>query len=126
MKTKRMQTLATLLFFCLSLSGKANAHGNTEPQHGGVVKIMGEYTIELVRHPNLSELYLAYDGEDMQASQLSAMLKVDVADSKEKLTLVAGENNRFYIQQGIADGSTVIAMVTLADGYSKIVAKFKL
>lgn len=103
------------------------AHGNTEPQHGGKVKVMGDYSFELVRSETLTELYVAFDGHPIDAEKSKALLKIDNAGKKHKVTLQSATENRFYIKgTRLEDGSKVMAIVTLPDGYSKIVAKFKL
>ncbi len=110
----------------LIMIGKALAHGNTEPQHGGVIKVVGEYTFELVRQEKLTELYVSYEDEALNASDMSGILKVKQSNGKTKIILQSGQGNRFFTDKSINDGNTVLVMITLADGFSKIVAKYKL
>lgn len=118
--------LSILFVFCLIMAGKVFAHGNTEPQHGGIVKVVGEYTFELVRQEKLIEVYVNYEGEEVKASDIHGILKIKRNKDKKKIPLQSGQNNRLFTNQGISDGSTVLVMITLADGFSKIVAKYKL
>ena len=108
------------------MTGKTFAHGNTEPQHGGVIKVVGEYTFELVRQDKLTELYVTYEDEEIDANAIHGIIKIKKSKEKQKIILQSGQKNRLFMNQTISDGSTVLVMITLADGFSKIVAKYKL
>ena len=67
---------AGLLMFAQAFINPAYGHGSTEPQHGGVVMIVGEMSFELVTSTDKVELYLLDDGEELDTSTLSAKLKI--------------------------------------------------
>lgn len=123
---KSLLKLFTLFVFCLVTTSQAFAHGNDEPKHGGIVKVVGEYTFELVRKAETTDIYLSYEDTPLNAKKMSGSLKIKHKKEKQKVELTPAEANRLYVEQAIHDGSTVLAMIILEDGVSKIVAKFKL
>ena len=42
----------------------AQAHGGTQPEHGGVVQLVGDMSFELVAGADGVELYVEDDGEE--------------------------------------------------------------
>lgn len=124
MKTLIQTSILFMLY--LIMTSQTSAHGNSDPQHGGVIKVVGEYTFELVRHNKLTELYVSYENDALNANEMSGILKITQNKNKTKILLQSGQGNRFFIDQSINDGSTVLVILTLADGFSKIVAKYKL
>ena len=120
----------TLLLLGLSLlilvsSNSAFAHGSTEPQHGGVVIISGEMSFELVVAPNSVKLYLLDDGEELDTSTLSAKLKLKNAKPARFIDMQPSGGNSFSATDiSLKDGDKILALVTLANGYSKIGANF--
>ena len=123
------KSLATLLISCLFAGtltvSEAMAHGNTEPQFGGVVKIVGEYSFELKQMSDNVSVWVFYDGEPLNASDLALTLKVKGEGKKDSLALTAADGNEFTGKVKIDSGDTAQALLTLEDGYSKIVAKYK-
>lgn len=108
------------------LSTQALAHGNTEPQYGGVVKIVGEYSFEMKQDGEQVSVWVFYDGEPLNASELTLRLKVKGEGRKEMIDAPAAEGNRFSASLNLNGASQVLAMLTLQDGVSKIVGKYKL
>lgn len=117
--------LATLFTTPLVVS-QAFAHGNTEPQHGGLVKIVGEYSFEMKHSANDVNVWVFYDGEPLEASELGLNLKIKGKDRKELIAIPAAKDNLFKGEVSLHSGESVLAMLTLQDGVSKIVAKYKL
>ncbi|GAC08327.1 hypothetical protein [Paraglaciecola chathamensis] len=105
---------------------QAMAHGNTEPVHGGVVKIVGEYSFEMKAQGKEVSVWVFYDGEPLNASDLQLRLKVKGKGRKEVVTIPAREANEFTGPLDLAGIEQVLAMLTLEDGVSKIVGKYKL
>ncbi|WP_296047133.1 hypothetical protein [uncultured Alteromonas sp.] len=108
------------------VSTQALAHGNTEPQYGGVVKIVGEYSFEMKQDGDQVSVWVFYDGEPLNAAELGLRLKVKGEDRKEMIETAAAEGNRFSAPVNLSGASQVLAMLTLQDGVSKIVGKYKL
>ncbi len=103
----------------------AYGHGSTEPQHGGVVIISGEMSFELVNGPDSVKLYLINDGEAVDTSTVSAKLKLKSAKPAKFVDMHASGGNSFTANGlTLKNGDKVLALVTLANGYSKIGANF--
>jgi hypothetical protein len=119
MKALRVLGLAMLL-----ATGVALGHGNTKPQHGGVVQMVGETVFELVAKPEGTELYVVDDGEDIDSSKLSATMTVDAGGMKSEVVMLAAGGNK-YVSKGtkIPGGAKVVVMLVAAD-QSKTTARF--
>jgi hypothetical protein len=119
MKALRMLGLVLLL-----AQGVALGHGNTKPLHGGVVRMVGEKSFELVTKPEGAELYVVDDGEDVDSANMSAMLTVDAAGMKSEVVMLAAGGNKFVAKGAkIPSGAKVVVMLVAAD-QSKTTARF--
>lgn len=120
------QSLATIMLCLLSLSaGQLFAHGSTEPQHGGVVKLVGDMSFELVNGSDKIDLYLLDDGEFIASKGMKAKIKITVNGNKSEVKLQPSGDNKFSASgKSIPTGAKVLVLVTLKDGYSKLGAKF--
>ena len=124
MNALRVLGLALVVASGMALSGIALGHGSTKPLHGGVVQMVGEQTFELVAKPEGAELYVVDDGEDIDSSQMSAMLTIDAGGKKSEVVMLAAGGNRF-VSTGtkIPNGAKVVVMLVGAD-QSKTTARF--
>ena len=119
--------LVLLIFLTMSLVTRQTlAHGNTEPVHGGVVKIVGEYSFEMKTRGEQVSVWVFYEGEPLNASELELRLKVKGGGRKEMVEIPAVEGNEFSGPLNLDGIEQVLAMLTLDDGVSKIVGKYKL
>lgn len=119
-----MKALKVLSLVMMLASGVALGHGNTKPLHGGVVRLVGEKTFELVTKPDATELYVVDDGEDIDSSQMSAMLTVDAAGLKSEVVMLAAGGNKFASKDTkIPSGAKVVVTLVGAD-QSKTMARF--
>ena len=122
-------TFSIIVLCALSLTSGGvlahGAHGNDHPLHGGVVKVIGDMSFELVNGDNRIELYLLDDGKMIQSKGMQAILQITTNGVKSELTLTPSGDNRFSIDgKTIAAGAKVLALVTLEDGSSKVGARF--
>jgi hypothetical protein len=117
-------------FFALALLAAAPfntawAHGGTQPEHGGVVQLVGDMTFELVARPDGVELYVEDDGEEVNSAELAAKLTIVAAGAKSEVVLASATGNKFEAKGvKIAPGAKVTAVLTLKDKQSKIAANF--
>jgi hypothetical protein len=103
----------------------AQAHGGTQPEHGGVVQLVGDMTFELVARPDGVELYVEDDGEEVNSADLAAKLTIVNAGAKSEVVLAPAAGNKFEAKGvKIASGAKVTALLTLKDKQSKIAANF--
>jgi hypothetical protein len=119
-----------LSFFALALLtaapfNSARAHGGTQPEHGGVVQLVGDMTFELVARPDGIELFVEDDGEEINSAEFAAKLTIVNAGAKSEVVLAPATGNKFEAKGvKIASGSKVTALLTLKDKQSKIAANF--
>jgi hypothetical protein len=119
-----MKALQVLTLLLLLASGAALGHGNTKPQHGGVVQLVGETTFELVAKPDGTELYVVDDGEDIDSSAMSAMMVVDAGGTKSEVVMLAAGGNKFVAKGAkIPSGAKVVVRLVDAN-QSKTTARF--
>ena len=126
-----MRKLPVMLLLTTLLGGSvvslpALAHGNTEPQFGGIVKIVGEYSFELKQEADSVKVWVFYDGEPLNASELKLHLKIKGDNRKELVEVTAANGNLFSGPVKLHTGEKVLAMLTLQDGVSKIVGQYML
>ena len=124
--------MKTMLFSCFALAllaaapfNEALAHGGTQPEHGGVVQLVGDMTFELVARPDGVELFVEDDGEEINSAEFAAKLTIVNAGAKSEVVLAPATGNKFEAKAvKIAPGSKVTALLTLKDKQSKIAANF--
>ena len=92
----------------------AYAHGSTKPQHGGVVQLVGETSVELVTSDAGAEVYVIYDGEDVASEGMSGKLSVDNGGAKSEAALQPAGGNKLEAK-GVKVPSGSKVAVTLID-----------
>jgi hypothetical protein len=129
MRENPMKTVA-FSFVALLLLGvppfnAAQAHGGTQPEHGGVVQLVGDMSFELVARADGVELYVEDDGDEINSADMAARLTVVDAGAKSEVTLTPAAGNKFEAKGvKIARGAKVAVLLTLKDKQSKIAANF--
>lgn len=112
---KKLITLLVLAFASLQLN-VAMAHGNVKPEHGGILKLVGETTYELVVKTDSVELYVVDDEEPLISAGLSAKLLVTSGSDKSEVLLKPAGSNKFEaLGVKLPSGAKVGALVTLAN-----------
>lgn len=103
----------------------ARAHGGTQPEHGGIVQLVGDMSFELVPAADHVELWVEDDGEEVTSADLAAKLTIVDGGAKSEVTLSPAGGNKFEAKGvKIAKGAKVTALLTLKDKQSKIAANF--
>lgn len=118
----------TLLTAAVLLMGaKASAHGIPQPQHGGLIDDAGLVAVEMVSKGDTVELYLTDDDQPVSASNVKGVLTVTSGDDRKQLDIVPVAGNQLE-SNGITvtPGARVSALLTLADGQTKVNARFKI
>jgi hypothetical protein len=72
----------------------ALAHGNTTPQHGGIVQLSGETLVELVAGTDGTSVFVAEEDEPVPASDLTVTLTVMDPAGKRQVEMVPATGNR--------------------------------
>jgi hypothetical protein len=126
MKTVLFSFAALLVLGASSLAvNTAHAHGGTQPEHGGVVQLVGDVSFELVARADGVELYVEDDGDEVTSADMAAKLSIVDAGAKSEVTLTPAAGNKFEAKGvKIGRGAKVVVQLTLKDKQSKIAAHF--
>lgn len=124
-----MNTLAKILAVTASafFVSQAIAHGIPLPQHGGLMDDAGLVAVEMVAKPGAVDLYVTDDDAPVDAKNIKGVLTVTNAAGAKKetpITLVTG-NQLQSKGVNVEAGSKVTALLTMADGTTKVSARFK-
>lgn len=123
-----MRVLKKILIVILPfiLISESRSHGITEPQHGGIVKVVGDVSLELVKNGNHVKVYIL-DDVATDTSGMSGKLKVENDGGKNQYSLTPIKDSGLEaLGVSIPSGSKVLAIIVKADGYSKIAGKFQI
>lgn len=117
---------ALIAMMPLVMALQSHAHGITEPQHGGIVKVVGDISLELVAGDGQVEIYIL-DDAPWDTSGMSGKLKVETAEGKSEYALTPIDNSGLRAEGvSLGGGAKVLAIITKPDGYSKIAGKFEI
>ena len=91
----------------------AYAHGGGKAEHGGVLQMVGETSLELVVKPDHVELYVEDEGEEVPSAGRTAKLTVtEAGKSAEKMLQPAGGNKFEGADIKIGKGAKAAVLVT--------------
>jgi hypothetical protein len=108
----------------LTVASVAVAHTNFKPAHGGIIRMMGEFSLELVRSKEGVEIYVTDDGDPLPSLGLTGTLTIDINGARSEVPLQPAGNNKFLAKGlQLASGAKVAAVVVRAD-QSRIGARF--
>lgn len=97
----------------LFVTASAYAHGGGKPEHGGVLQMVGETSLELVAKSDGVELYVEDEGEEVPSADRSAKLTITDAGKTSQTTLLPAGGNKFEgAGVKIAKGDTAAVLVT--------------
>ncbi|HBK47427.1 MAG TPA: hypothetical protein DDZ67_13535 [Xanthomonadaceae bacterium] len=85
----------------------AGAHGNMQPQHGGIVQMSGETVFELVVNASSVELYVSEDDEPVSNTSATAKLTVTASGKKTETALAPAADGGFAAAVKIPKGASV-------------------
>lgn len=124
MNMKRITAaLAGLSLIAFAVSAKA--HGSMKPLHGGVVTMVGETVVELVRAPKGVDVYITEEDEPLAATGFSGKLIVTAAGAKAETPLAAQAGNRMSAPGlKILAGAKVVVALTAKGSGAKTLASF--
>ena len=97
----------------LAFAASAEAHGSMKPQHGGVIQMTGETTVELVNAPAGVAIYVREDDEDVASAGMTARLTItSKAGKTSNAEMTPGGGNKFEAKGlKVAPGSKVGVML---------------
>ena len=96
----------------LAFAASADAHGSMKPQHGGVVQMTGETTVELVNAPAGVAIYVREDDEDVASTGMTARLTITSKAGKASSAEMTPAGGNKFEAKGLklAPGSKVGVM----------------
>jgi len=97
----------------LAFAASADAHGSMKPQHGGVVQMTGETTVELVNAPAGVAIYVREDDEDVASTGMTARLTITTKAGKTSTAEMTPAGGNKFEAKGLklAPGSKVGVML---------------
>ncbi|WP_196137890.1 hypothetical protein [Aliikangiella sp. G2MR2-5] len=122
MKTSFLK-VAIIAFVLLAFNASVSAHGDTEPKHGGIVKIEHEMVFELVREEAGASIYLRDHGKPYSTEKLTGSLVVLANGKKSDSSLIAAGNNKMTAEVKIPDGAKVLVKVK-EEGHHSVTVRF--
>jgi len=124
MKTSSPLVLAAALALAL-FSTTTGAHGTHEPQHGGIVQMVGDTAVELVAKGDTVHVYVDEHDSEFSSKGTTGKLTVLMNGSTTTATLTPDGSNRLVARgAAIGPGARVIVALTMADGATKLSARF--
>jgi len=115
-----------VLATALGIAGGALAHGKGKPEHGGVLQLVGETSIELVNRPDHVEVWVEDEGDEVASAGLSGKILVEGPVRSEISLAPAGENRLEAKGATLAKGSQVTVLLTATATEAKTAASFKI
>ena len=109
----------TLLAFNSSIS----AHGDMEPQHGGIVKVEHEIIFELVRRESDVSVYLRDHGKPYPTDKVTGNIIVLAGGKKSDLKLTPAGDNKMTASIKIPDGAKVLVKIK-EDNHHSVTVRF--
>ncbi|MDK2593941.1 hypothetical protein [Pseudoalteromonas obscura] len=107
----------------LVFAPSANAHGSTQPLHGGVVKVEHEMVFELVREEAATSLYLRDHGKPYPAAKVTGSVTVLADGKKFDAILTSAGDNKLTAAVSIPDGAKVLVKVK-ETGHHSVTVRF--
>jgi hypothetical protein len=121
-----MNAVRALALVALFAASPAFGHGNTKPQHGGIVQMSGETLFELVNKPNEVAVYVVDDDEPVAASKMTGKLTVTSGGKSQSYELKPAAGNKFEATGlTIAPGSEVAVQVVSTETKARLGATFQ-
>jgi hypothetical protein len=118
----------TALALALGLSGltsAAYAHGGTVAEHGGVLKLVADTSLELVTKPTGVEVWVEEEGEETPSASLTGKLVIVEGSATKEVELEPAAGNMLEAKGlKVAHGAKVTVTVAPKGGHAKTTASF--
>jgi hypothetical protein len=109
----------------LGFGGLANAHGGNVPEHGGVLQMVGDTSVELVPHPGDVQVWVEEGGEEIASAAMTGKLMITDSGASREVELQPGQGN-MWNAKGLTIGHGAKVIVVMADktSHAKTAANF--
>ncbi|HEX7761083.1 MAG TPA: hypothetical protein VF459_16375 [Caulobacteraceae bacterium] len=121
----RLRTVLALVIGLSGLGGAAFAHGGSVPEHGGVLKLVADTSVELVRKPTGVEVWVEEEGEEIPSATMTGKLVIVDGGATKEVELQPATDNMLEAKGlTIGSGATVTVTVAAKVGHDKTTAVF--
>jgi hypothetical protein len=111
----------------LGLACSAEAHGGTVPEHGGVLKLVADTSVELVRRPEGVQVWVEEEGEEVASGSMAGKLVIVDGGAKSEVALIPGAGNMWEAKGlKLKPGAEVTVFMVGNSGRDKTTASFKI
>jgi hypothetical protein len=118
-------TAAAVAAVTLGLAGSASAHGRNIPEHGGVLQVVADATVELVTKPAGVEVWVEEEGEEIASGTMDGKLIVAEGGAAKDIVLTPGAGNMWEAKGlTLGHGAHVTVLMTAKTGSDKVAANF--
>ena len=102
-----------------------DAHGGNVPEHGGVLKMVADTSVELVARPASVEVWVEDGGEEIASSGMTCKLTIVQGGATTTAELLPAGGNEFEAKGlKIGHGAKVTVVVAAKEGHAKTAADF--
>ncbi|MBW8812932.1 MAG: hypothetical protein JF588_05850 [Caulobacterales bacterium] len=106
-------------------AGTALAHGGNVPEHGGVLKLVADTSVELVRRPEGVQVWVEEEGEEIPSASMTGKLVIVSGADKTEVALTPGAGNMWEAKGlSLTRGANVTVLMVGAAGRDKTAASF--
>ncbi len=103
----------------------AQAHDGGQPEHGGIVRLLGDVSLELVAAAQSVDLYVEDDGQEIASADYAARLTILSNGTSSEVDMRPVAGNKFEAPGvQVPKGATVAVLLILKDKVSKLRANF--
>ncbi|HET6971387.1 MAG TPA: hypothetical protein VFH92_09700 [Phenylobacterium sp.] len=109
----------------LGAAGVAYAHGGNVPEHGGVLKLVADTSVELVTRPEGVQVWVEEEGEEVPSASMTGKLVIVAGADRSEVALTPGAGNMWEAKGlTLKHGSNVTVLMVGAAGRDKTAASF--
>lgn len=109
----------------LAWSGAVVAHDNTAPEHGGQVRMAGDYRLELVVLEDGVRLYVEDEFDELTTANAAASLTIETGGQRTSIALAPAGADRYETHGlSIPTGTKLSVQLTLEPSRARVNAAF--
>jgi hypothetical protein len=125
MKKSLLWTAAAIVVATAGLGSTAYAHGGNVPEHGGVIQLVADTSVELVTRPTGVEVWIEEEGEEIPSAAMTGALVVVQGGATQDVALQPGPGNMWEARGlTLAPGAKVTVLMADKNSHAKTTASF--
>jgi hypothetical protein len=107
-------------------TASATAHGNDAPEHGGQVRQVGDYRLELVVEDDGVDLYVEDELGELTTADATAILTIEAGGQRQTVALEAEGPDNFHAHGlSIPAGARLGVQLVISRSQARIAATFE-